>query len=167
MKKTKQNNTLQKLVKIILLVAILVGCFFVVKDKGLQGLLDIFFGNNNQQEETIQENGNYDSKEDVALYIHTFGHLPNNYMTKKEAQAIGWEGGALSVIKPGYSIGGDVYSNYEKLLPTKKGRTYYECDINTQNSKKRGEERIIFSNDGLIYYTNDHYESFELLYGEE
>ena len=64
-------------------------------------------------------------------------------------------------------IGGDVYGNYEGLLPKKKGRTYYECDIDTLHKKSRGAKRIVFSSDGLIYYTKDHYEHFELLYGEE
>ena len=62
---------------------------------------------------------------------------------------------------------GDYFGNYEGLLPEKKGRKYTECDIDTLGAKSRGAKRIIFSNDGLIYYTDDHYESFELLYGEE
>ena len=63
-------------------------------------------------------------------------------------------------------IGGDYFGNYEGLLPAQKGRKYYECDIDTLGKSKRGAKRIIYSNDGLIYYTEDHYESFELLYGE-
>ncbi|MBQ6866862.1 MAG: ribonuclease, partial [Clostridia bacterium] len=51
--------------------------------------------------------------------------------------------------------------------PKKKGRKYYECDIGTVGKRSRGARRIIFSNDGLVYYTDDHYESFTLLYGEE
>ena len=87
-------------------------------------------------------------------------------MTKKEAQSLGWSGGSLEKYAPGMVIGGDRFGNYEGLLPKKSGRTYYECDIDTYNAK-RGAKRIIFSNDGLIYYTEDHYESFELLYGDE
>ena len=68
---------------------------------------------------------------------------------------------------PGAAIGGDRFGNYEGLLPKKKGRTYYECDIGTVGKRSRGAKRIIFSNDGLVYYTDDHYESFTLLYGEE
>lgn len=114
---------------------------------------------------TLDEDGQYYSKDDVALYIYTYGHLPDNYITKKEAQKLGWEGGKLEPYAPGKAIGGDHFGNYEGLLPTKKGRKYTECDIDTKG-KKRGAKRIIFSNDGLIYYTDDHYESFELLYGE-
>ena len=113
----------------------------------------------------IDEDGYYYSKDEVALYIYTYGHLPDNYITKKEAQKLGWEGGKLEPYAPGMAIGGDHFGNYEGLLPKKKGRTYTECDIDTKG-KKRGAKRIIFSNDGLIYYTDDHYESFELLYGE-
>ena len=104
----------------------------------------------------------------MALYIHLYGKLPSNYVTKKEAETLyGWEGGALDVIAPGKAIGGSYYGNYEGLLPDKKGREWTECDIDTIGQTKRGAKRIVFSNDGLIYYTPDHYETFELLYGEE
>ena len=115
----------------------------------------------------LAEDGSYTSKEDVALYIHLYGHLPENFITKTEAKKLGWEGGSLEPYAPGKCIGGDRFGNYEGLLPDKKGRTYTECDIDTLGKKSRGAKRIIFSNDGLIYYTKDHYESFELLYGEE
>lgn len=115
----------------------------------------------------IDEDGSYTSKEDVALYIHTYGHLPGNFITKKEAQALGWPGGSLEPYAPGKCIGGSHFGNYEGLLPEAEGRTYTECDIDTLGAEKRGAKRIVFSNDGLIYYTGDHYESFELLYGEE
>ena len=117
--------------------------------------------------ETIAKDGVYDQKDEVALYIHTYGELPQNYMTKKEARENGWKGGSLHLVVEGKCIGGDVFNNFEGDLPEKKGRTYYECDIDTLTKKKRGKKRIIFSNDGLVYYTGDHYETFELLYGEE
>lgn len=120
-----------------------------------------------QSEEAIDENGSYTSKDDVALYIHTYGKLPSNFITKDEARALGWDGGGLEPYAPGKCIGGDYFGNYEGLLPEKKGRKYTECDIDTRGKSSRGEKRIIFSNDGLIYYTDDHYESFTLLYGEE
>lgn len=108
--------------------------------------------------------GSYTTKEDVALYIHLYGELPFNFMTKKEARALGWEGGSLEPVAPGMCIGGDWFGNYEGLLP--EDREYTECDIDTLGASKRGAKRIVFSDDGLIYYTEDHYESFELLYGE-
>lgn len=122
-----------------------------------------------QEEETpaIEEDGTYTTKEDVALYIHTYGHLPENFITKKQAQALGWEGGSLEPYAPGKCIGGSRFGNYEGILPEKDGRTYTECDIDTLRAEKRGAKRIVFSNDGLIYYTEDHYETFELLYGED
>ena len=115
-------------------------------------------------------NSAYTSRDDVALYIHLYNHLPPNFITKSEARKCGWEGGSLegiSGIPSGSCIGGDRFGNNEGLLPKVQGRTYYECDIDTQYAKSRGAKRIVFSNDGLIYYTEDHYESFELLYGEE
>ena len=120
-----------------------------------------------EPEETIAEDGTYTSKEDVALYIHVYGKLPQNFITKAEAEALGWPGGYLEPYAPGKCIGGGRFGNYEGLLPTKNGRYYTECDIDTLGAKSRGAKRIVFSNDGLIYYTEDHYETFELLYGEE
>lgn len=120
-----------------------------------------------EEPELLDEYGTYTSKEDVALYIHIYGRLPDNFITKKEAEKLGWPGGSLEPYAPGMCIGGNRFGNYEKLLPEAKGRTYTECDIDTLGASKRGAKRIVFSNDGLIYYTNDHYESFELLYGEE
>lgn len=119
------------------------------------------------QEAQIDENGVYTSRDDVALYIHTYGKLPQNFITKKEAQRLGWTGGSLEPYAPGMCIGGSSFGNYEGLLPAKKGRTYTECDIDTLGKSSRGAKRIVFSNDGLIYYTGDHYEHFILLYGEE
>lgn len=116
---------------------------------------------------SVTEDGVYDSKEEVALYIHLFGHLPSNYITKKEAEKLGWPGGSLEPYAPGKCIGGSRFGNYEGLLPDAKGRVWTECDIDTRGAKSRGAKRIVFSNDGLIYYTGDHYEHFELLYGEE
>ncbi|MGM9676800.1 MAG: ribonuclease domain-containing protein [Butyricicoccus sp.] len=114
------------------------------------------------------EDGTYTSKEDVAAYLNAYGHLPENFITKKEARALGWDSsqGNLSEVAPGKSIGGDYFGNYEGRLPEADGREYHECDINSTGGY-RGAERIVFSNDGLIYYTGDHYETFELLYGEE
>lgn len=114
----------------------------------------------------LPEDGTYTSREDVSLYIHQYGCLPSNFITKKEAEKLGWTGGSLEPYAPGMCIGGSRFGNYEGLLPEKDGRTYTECDIDTLGAEKRGAKRIVFSNDGLIYYTEDHYESFELLYGE-
>ena len=111
------------------------------------------------------EDGSYTTAEDVCAYLIAYGHLPPNFITKSEAQAAGWEGGSLEKYCPGKCIGGDRFGNREGLLPSAKGRTWTECDINTLGARSRGAERIVFSNDGLIYYTGDHYESFQLLYG--
>ena len=114
----------------------------------------------------IDEDGTYISKDEVALYIHTYGHLPNNFVTKNEAEDAGWktEGLDLDEACPGKSIGGDRFGNREGLLPRASGRVWYECDIDYKGGRSRGAKRIVYSNDGLIYYTEDHYESFERLY---
>lgn len=114
---------------------------------------------------TVTEDGEYTSKEEVALYIHNYGHLPSNFISKTKAKNAGWvaEKGNLHIVCPGKSIGGSFYGNYEGLLPDAKGRQWTECDINYKKGS-RGAERIVFSNDGLIFYSPDHYETFEQLY---
>ena len=114
---------------------------------------------------SVDEDGTYTSKDEVAAYIHAYGHLPSNFITKKEAKALGWVSnqGNLGEVAPGKSIGGDYFGNYEGQLPEKKGRSYYECDIDSTGGY-RGAKRIIFSSDGLIFYTEDHYNTFEQLY---
>lgn len=110
----------------------------------------------------VQEDGWYDTKEEVAVYLTEFDALPDNYLTKNEAEALGWRSskGNLWDVAKGKSIGGDRFGNYEGLLPDAKGRRWTECDIGFDGGY-RGGERIVFSNDGLIYYTGDHYASFE------
>lgn len=109
----------------------------------------------------IDEDGEYTAPEDVAEYLHTYGRLPGNFITKKDAQALGWPGGDLWKYAPGKSIGGDYFGNYEGLLP--KDARYHECDVNYAGGS-RGAERIIYGDDGSIYYTDDHYASFTQLY---
>lgn len=118
-----------------------------------------------EKEVQVEENGNYTSKEEVALYIHTYGRLPVNYITKKEAQDMGWDPskGNLSDILPGMSIGGSAFGNYEGALPRANGRRYFECDID-YNGGYRGAKRLVYSNDGLVFYTEDHYNTFEQIY---
>lgn len=115
--------------------------------------------------EGIAEDGSYTTPEDVALYLHTYEKLPGNFITKKDAEALGWDSkkGNLWEVAEGKSIGGDRFGNYEGLLPEEEGLTYKECDVNYEGGF-RGAERLIYSNQGDIYYTGDHYESFEQLY---
>lgn len=118
-----------------------------------------------ESEERVSEDGTYTSPEQVALYLHLYGHLPDNYITKKEAEAAGWDSskGNLWDVADGMSIGGTRFGNYEGELPDQNGRKWYECDVNYEGGY-RGAERLVYSNDGLIYYTGDHYETFEQLY---
>ena len=115
----------------------------------------------------LDEDGWFYSAEFVSLYLQTYGRLPDNFITKDEARKLGWDGGSVEDYAPGYAIGGDKFGNREGALPTAKGRQYFECDIDTDGRDSRGAKRIVYSNDGLIYYTEDHYETFELLFGEE
>ena len=103
----------------------------------------------------------YTSMEEVAVYLTLFGELPDNFITKNEAQALGWNSraGNLDEVAPGKSIGGDYFGNYEGNVPQAKGRSWTECDINSDGGYRNGL-RIVFSNDGLIYYSDDHYNTF-------
>ena len=104
--------------------------------------------------------GYYYDVENVVLYLEAYGELPPNYITKAEARELGWQGGSVEDYLEGAAIGGDYFGNYEGLLPKANGRKYTECDIDTDGYSSRGSRRLIFSNDGLYFYTSDHYESF-------
>ena len=103
----------------------------------------------------------------IVNYLDEFGELPENFITKREAQALGWDSywNYVGDVAPGMSIGGDRFGNYEGQLPRKKGRTWYECDVN-YGGKSRGPERLLYSSDGLYYYTSDHYNTFTQMYPE-
>ncbi|MBR1822573.1 MAG: ribonuclease [Clostridia bacterium] len=147
--------------------------------RGLYGLID-----DNDGGDQVYEEGEWavDSEEQTEVlfelpvtepqqivnYLELYGELPENFITKNEAKALGWDSryNYVGEVAPGKSIGGDRFGNYEGLLPSKKGRTWYECDANYKG-KKRGAERVLFSSDGLYYYTDDHYQTFTELFPED
>ena len=108
----------------------------------------------------VREGEFYYDLDHVILYLETYGELPDNYVTKKAARALGWEGGSVQKYIEGAAIGGDRFSNYEGTLPDKKGRKYFECDIDTDGKGSRGPKRLVYSDDGLYFYTEDHYDTF-------
>jgi len=113
----------------------------------------------------LDEYGEYTSINEVAAFLLRYGYLPCNYLTKADAKELGWTAKKDNLGKgmPGCSIGGDVFQNREKLLPEAEDRIWYECDVNTMDGK-RSDERLVFSSDGLIFYTPDAFESFIQLY---
>lgn len=147
---------MRRIVSIILVILILTGCQITTsgttKDPGMTSL-------------EVVQGQSYSSKDEVAAYIHKFHELPPNYLTKAEAQNLGWDNseGNLWDVTDEMSIGGDRFGNREGLLPKADGRAYFECDIDYAGGY-RGAKRIVYSNDGLIFYTDDHYETFEKLY---
>lgn len=154
----KQNSLLTRLITLIAMLFVAGG-----------SVLGIFGGKeapgSSPAQVTVEKGGEYSDKEHVAAYIHTFNSLPDNFITKNEAEALGWDSskGNLWDVAPGKSIGGDVFGNYEGQLPKEKGRVYHECDIDYAGGF-RNAKRIVYSTDGLIFYTEDHYETFEELY---
>lgn len=112
-----------------------------------------------QAAQSIDEYGEYTTKDDVAAYIHTYHKLPPNYVLDDEARAMGWSRQECPA-DYGIMIGGRSFGNRERLLP--KGR-YYECDVD-YDGKARGVKRLVYTKDGTVYYTADHYNSFTQLY---
>lgn len=163
-------NVIGILISITFLIFGLVACKNTSVNDSSSELFNNLLDNSVEQSQIIDENGTYTSKDEVALYIYTYKKLPRNFITKKEAKELGWVASKnnLDDVAKGKSIGGDVFSNYEKNLPVIDGRTYYECDIDF-NGKKRNAKRIVYADDfdediGFIYYTDDHYKTFERLY---
>lgn len=116
----------------------------------------------------VLEGSPYYDPDNIVLYLHYYGQLPSNFITKDEARALGWSGGSVEPYLEDAAIGGDRFSNREGLLPKADGRTYTECDLYTYGMDSRGAFRLVFSNDGLYFYTDDHYESFtQLIVTEE
>ncbi len=118
------------------------------------------------QKSTVQDPADLESEdprspEFVASVLRKTGKLPDRFLSKKEARKLGWvpEQGNLNEVAPGKSIGGDRFGNYEGKLPAQKGRSYREADVH-DSPERRGAERLVFSNDGLIFYTPDHYKTF-------
>lgn len=106
----------------------------------------------------------YYDLENVVLYLDTYGTLPDNYITKNEARKLGWEGGTPEPFLAGAAIGGDPFGNREGILPDGE---YTECDLNTDGASSRGAERLVFSDDGHYYHTENHYESFTEVWVED
>lgn len=150
---------MKRLLSLLLILCLALGCAFAeVLVEGDVAITDALL---------VEYGQWYSEPDEVALYLHAFSELPFNYLTKSEARELGWDSasGNLWDVAPGMSIGGDRFGNREGLLPDARGRTWYECDVNYQGGY-RGAERLLFSDDGLIYYSGDHYQSFELLYDD-
>lgn len=143
-----------KLLPLIILIALSFAFVVAIRQMNADGMLET---TRPPQVQATPVPGSVDA---VAAYIREKGELPDYYITKQEAGKLGWSGGSLEPYAPGKLIGGDRFGNYEGLLPKKAGRTWTECDIDTFGEKSRGAKRIVFSSDGLIYYTDDHYASF-------
>ena len=151
-----------KLVALLLVAAALLGClttaFAVSKNQSAAKTETLVVY---AADYPVEEDGWYSTMEEVAVYLTLYEKLPGNFISKYDAENLGWDNrkGNLDKVAPGCSIGGNRFGNYEGLLPEAKGRKYTECDINYDGGYRNGE-RIVFSNDGLIFYTSDHYQTF-------
>ena len=128
------------------------------------GTTTIFIETESSKEKNVPVEGEYYyDLENVVLYLYYYDELPDNYITKKEARALGWEGGTPERYLEGSAIGGDSFGNREGLLPAGK---YTECDLYTLGKDERGAERLVFTDDEY-YYTGDHYASFTQIWVED
>ncbi len=143
---------------LVLLALIFTSCR-LTGDKDIKISDEIIEENSIAEEKSLDEDGSYYSLEDVSSYLIEFNHLPTNYITKKEAMDLGWspKDGNLWDVADKAVIGGDHFGNFEGKLPE---GNYKEADVNYKGGR-RGAERIIFDEDTNIYYTKDHYETFE------
>ncbi len=98
----------------------------------------------------------------VVPYVKQHNRLPYYYVSKREARQKGWiaSAGNLCDVLPGHAIGGDVFTNRERSLPSGPGRKWFEADINFRCGR-RTTDRLIYSNDSLVYVTYDHYKTFQ------
>lgn len=137
----------------------------VVSESQLDALGDMEEESDSEPAVSVEEDETYTSMEEVAVYIHTYGHLPSNYITSEEAKELGYSESQanLASVAPGKSIGGDAYDNAEKMIPVKDGLTYQQCDINSEDGV-RTDERLVYGSDGTIYYTPDLFETFQQIY---
>lgn len=141
--------------KILVLLAVLIIAVFA----GLSFISSAQITQVHINDTDITEDGQYCTVNEVAAYIKAYHHLPSNFIKKSEAKALGWSGGPLKKYAPGKSIGGDVFTNRQGILPS-SSFDYIECDINA-NGTSRGAERIVYNTgDFRVYYTSDHYSSF-------
>ena len=142
--------------KLVLIIVLIFAIFSI--GVASAGFFD-FLHFNDSHDVDVVEDGEYCTVDEVAAYIKEFHKLPSNYITKKEAQSLGWHGGPLNKYAPGKSIGGDKFTNRQHVLPDSDYK-YIECDINA-NGTSRGAERIVYNTgDFKVYYTNDHYNTF-------
>ena len=171
------GKRMKRLLAVVLALMLALGALTWAAAESWQDQLRQAFGltddtQNGQQSETEEETGvvfelPVTDPQQIVNYLGIYGRLPDNFITKREARDMGWDSrwNYVGEVAPGMSIGGDRFGNYDQKLPTKKGRTWYECDANYRG-KKRGAERVIFSSDGLYYYTDDHYETFTQMFPE-
>jgi len=144
--------------KLALVFALIVALFAIGSVSA--GFFDFLNFGDDSADVNVAEDGQYCTVDEVAAYIKEYHKLPSNYITKKEAQALGWHGGPLKSYAPGKSIGGDTFTNRQHVLPDSDSK-YIECDINA-NGTARGAERIVYNTgDYKVYYTADHYDTFK------
>ncbi|MFV8905859.1 ribonuclease [Serratia fonticola] len=139
---------------IAMLIALLVAGFSALQGDGDRALTN----DSTPAAESIEQ---LTQQQRVVSYVQQHQRLPDYYITKKQAREQGWDArdGNLCKVLPGKAIGGDRFSNREGQLPIANNRVWREADINYQCGR-RGADRLLYSSDGLIYVTRDHYKNF-------
>ena len=173
------NKNYKSLFSLLLSLAVVLSVFTGCTSKPQQpeenGYEQVYTPDNTTETEDTENDDNYEivfgesytAPEAVAAYLYEWEELPPNYITKSEAEKLGWQSnkGNLWEVTDHMSIGGDKFGNREGILP--EGENYRECDVNYEGGY-RDAERLVYSTDDFdIYYTADHYETFEQVYDAE
>lgn len=110
----------------------------------------------------IAGNATLNGRNGADWHLKYYGRLPTYYISRGDAYHQGWKPrlGNLSKVAPGKMMYGGIYRNDDGKLPQTSGRIWYEADINYQGGR-RNDKRVLFANDGLIFVTYDHYNTFE------
>lgn len=140
----------------LILALVLAGAFLFFKDQSPAG------GAVAANDSTVQSIDQLTREDVVVPYVKKHQKLPGYYIKKSEAREKGWEASAgnLCEVLPGKAIGGDVFSNREGSLPAAEKRKWFEADLNYKCGR-RNADRLLYSSDGLIYVTHDHYKTFQ------
>lgn len=160
----QQFSGKRKWLLLVVICLIVLSLFYQNREekKAQKALTETNISENKTKEPDVVDITNLTNEKTVVDFVRNNGRLPDYYITKSQARKAGWDAGKgnLCKILPGKAIGGDNFANREGKLPKQKGRKYFEADINYRCGHRQAD-RLVFSNDGLIFISKDHYKSFQ------
>ncbi len=109
---------------------------------------------------TVQSNEVINTFEGVADYIVKYGRLPDNFITKAEAAKLGGTRKRQSRRSSAWKKHRRRYLSKQRKAASRCGRTRMERSRHQLYIGIPGSDRIVYSNDRLVYKTTDHYKTF-------